>query len=49
MIVPVVPLLALAVFERARTVPMTSRVLVAVQIAIDVYVWQWPKVMWSGQ
>lgn len=49
MILPVVPLLALAVFERARTVPMMSRVLVAVQIAIDVYVWQWPKVMWSGQ
>ena len=48
MIVPIVPLLAIAVFAAASALPRTSRLLVALQIAIDVFVWQWPKTLWSG-
>jgi hypothetical protein len=48
MIVPIVPLLALALFTAARTWPKTARVFVVIQIAIDVFVWQFPKVLWSN-
>jgi len=49
MIVQIVPLLAIAVFAATRSFPRASRVFIAVQVVIDLYVWQWPKVMWSGQ
>jgi hypothetical protein len=48
MIVPIVPLLALALFTAARTWPKTARVFVVIQIAIDVFVWQFPKMLWSN-
>jgi len=52
MIVPVVPLLAMAVFAAARATPARARwvlaVLICVQVAIDLFVWQSPKVLWSG-
>jgi hypothetical protein len=48
MIVPIVPLLAIGVCAAAPTLPRTSRLLVVLQIAIDVFVWQWPKTLWSG-
>jgi hypothetical protein len=49
MIVPIVPLLALALFVTAQAIPKTSRVLIATQLLINAYVWQFPKVMWGGQ
>jgi hypothetical protein len=49
MIVPVVPLLAVAVFAAARALPTPARLLVVLQIAIDVFVWQWPKTLWRGE
>ncbi|HKE86908.1 MAG TPA: hypothetical protein VKB50_24295 [Vicinamibacterales bacterium] len=49
MIVPIMPLLALALFVTAQTIPKTGRVLIGIQLLINVYVWQFPKVMWSGQ
>jgi hypothetical protein len=49
MIVPVVPLLAVAAFAGAQRFPAASRVLVVLQIAIDVFVWQWPKTLWRGE
>jgi hypothetical protein len=49
MIVPIVPLLAVAVFTAAQALPTVARVFVAIQIVIDVVVWQWPKVLWSSQ
>ena len=49
MIVPIVPLLAIGVFVGAQHVRTLSRVLVVLQIAINVFVWQWPKTLWSGQ
>jgi DIE2/ALG10 family len=49
MIVPIVPLLAVAVFAAARALPMPTRLLVVLQIAIDVFVWQWPKTLWRGE
>jgi hypothetical protein len=49
MIVPIVPLLAVAAFACARGLPRVRWLLVGLQIAIDVYVWQWPKTLWSGQ
>jgi len=49
MIVPVVPLLAVAVFAAARTLPTSSRLVVVLQIAIDLFVWQWPKTLWRGE
>jgi hypothetical protein len=49
MILPIVPLLAIAVFVGAQRVRTLSRALVVLQIAIDVFVWQWPKTLWSGQ
>lgn len=52
MIVPVVPLLAMAVFAAAQATPARARwvlaVLICVQVAIDLFVWQSPKVLWSG-
>lgn len=48
MIVPIVPLLAIAAFVCARGLPRVRWLLVGLQIAIDVYVWQWPKTLWSG-
>jgi hypothetical protein len=49
MIVPIVPLLAIGVFAAAPRLRTLSRALVVLQIAIDLYVWQWPKTLWSGQ
>jgi hypothetical protein len=49
MIMPIVPLLAIGVFVGAQRVRTLSRALVVLQIAIDVFVWQWPKTLWSGQ
>jgi len=49
MIVPIVPLLAVAVFAAARSFPTPARLLVVLQIAIDVFVWQWPKTLWRGE
>jgi hypothetical protein len=49
MIVPIVPLLAVAVFTAAQALPTVARVFVVIQIVIDVVVWQWPKVLWSSQ
>lgn len=49
MIVPIVPLLAIGVFVGAQQVRTLSRALVVLQIAIDLFVWQWPKTLWSGQ
>jgi hypothetical protein len=42
------PLLALALFTAARTWPKTARVFVVIQIAIDVIVWQFPKMLWCN-
>jgi hypothetical protein len=47
MIVPIVPLLAIAVFASAREWPRIARIFAVIQIAIDVFVWQFPKVLWS--
>jgi DIE2/ALG10 family len=49
MIVPIVPLLAIGVCVGAQHVRTLSRALVVLQIAIDLFVWQWPKTLWSGQ
>ena len=49
MIVQIVPLLALALFVTAQAIPKTSRLLIGIQLLINAYVWQFPKVMWNGQ
>ncbi|HEY7185607.1 MAG TPA: hypothetical protein VH436_03610, partial [Vicinamibacterales bacterium] len=49
MIVPIVPLLAIGVFVGAQHLRTLSRALVVLQIAIDLFVWQWPKTLWRGQ
>ena len=49
MIVPIVPLLALAVFTAARAWPNVGRVFAVIQIVVDVIVWQWPKLLWGSQ
>jgi hypothetical protein len=49
-LVPVVPLLAIPAFfliTRLGRLSLTMRVLVALQVFIDVVVWQWPKVLWN--
>lgn len=51
MLVPAVPFLALAVFAAARRANTAGRwivaTLVALQVASDIVVWQWPKSLWN--
>jgi hypothetical protein len=48
-LVPIVPLLAIGVAAGVRTLPRVIVLpLVAVQVGINAYVWQHPKILWNN-